>query len=53
MHEAHFHKNSYGFRPGYSVHDAIEALFKKLSGGTNKERWILDGDIEKCVRRDS
>jgi group II intron reverse transcriptase/maturase len=51
MHEAHFHKNSYGFRPGYSVHDAIEALFKKLSGGTNKERWILDGDIEKCFDR--
>lgn len=47
-HEAHFHKNSFGFRPGYSVHDAIQALFKKLSCGNNKERYIFDGDIEKC-----
>src|ERR1051326_5275512 len=26
--EAHFEPNSYGFRPGRSVHDAIEAIFK-------------------------
>ena len=29
--EARFERNSYGFRPGRSCHDALEAIFKALS----------------------
>jgi Retron-type reverse transcriptase len=46
--EAKFEPNSYGFRPGRSVHDAIEAIFTaiKLS-----PKYVLDADIEKCFDR--
>jgi RNA-directed DNA polymerase len=43
--EAKFEPNSYGFRPGRSTHDAIEAVFK---GVKSKEKFILDADIAKC-----
>ena len=43
--EAKFEPNSYGFRPGRSTHDAIEAIFKSIN---QKPKWILDADIEKC-----
>ena len=43
--EARFEPNSYGFRPGRSGHDAIEALFLSLHG---KPKWALDADIAKC-----
>ena len=40
-------RNSYGFRPKRSCHDAIDqcfnALAKKLS-----PKWILEGDIKSC-----
>ncbi len=43
--EAVFEPNSYGFRPGRSCHDAIEAIFN----GINKmPKWVLDADISKC-----
>ncbi|NEQ11338.1 MAG: group II intron reverse transcriptase/maturase [Moorea sp. SIO4E2] len=43
--EAKFEPNSYGFRPGRSCHDAIEAIFK----ATNRmPKWVLDADIAKC-----
>ncbi|NEP26733.1 group II intron reverse transcriptase/maturase [Moorena sp. SIO3I6] len=43
--EAKFEPNSYGFRPGRSCHDAIEAIFT----ATNKmPKWVLDADIAKC-----
>lgn len=48
--EARFEPNSYGFRPGRSCRDAIEAIYKKIS---QKARYVLDADIAKCVRRDS
>lgn len=43
--EAVFEPNSYGFRPGRSCHDAIEAIFTQLR---QKERFVLDADIAKC-----
>ncbi|NET64460.1 MAG: group II intron reverse transcriptase/maturase [Moorea sp. SIO1G6] len=43
--EARFEPNSYGFRPGRSCHDAIEATFKNIS---RKPKWVLDADIAKC-----
>ncbi|NEO10601.1 reverse transcriptase N-terminal domain-containing protein, partial [Moorena sp. SIO3I8] len=43
--EAKFEPNSYGFRPGRSCHDAIEAIFKGIS---KNPKWVLDADITKC-----
>ncbi|WP_307785878.1 group II intron reverse transcriptase/maturase [Okeania sp. KiyG1] len=43
--EAHFEPNSYGFRPGRSTHDAIEAIFESIK---NKPKYVLDADISKC-----
>lgn len=47
QHEAYFEENSYGFRPGRSAHDAIEALFISLSA-IPEEKTVLDADISKC-----
>lgn len=47
--EAKMESNSYGFRPGRSVHDAIEAIFVSIK---NMPKYVLDADISKCVRRD-
>lgn len=51
-HEALFHANSYGFRPGRSAHDAQKILFLNLRSqcGGYKKR-ILELDIEKCFDR--
>ena len=43
--EARFEPNSYGFRPGRSAHDAIEAIFIAIC---HKPKYVLDADIEKC-----
>lgn len=43
--EAKFEPNSYGFRPGRGVHDAIEAIFNFIR---LKPKYVLDADIEKC-----
>jgi RNA-directed DNA polymerase len=43
--EAKFEPNSYGFRPGRSCHDAIEAIFNSIN---NKPKFVLDADISKC-----
>ncbi|NEO95541.1 MAG: group II intron reverse transcriptase/maturase [Moorea sp. SIO3G5] len=43
--EAKFEPNSYGFRPGRSCHDAIEAIFTSIN---QKPKWVLDADIAKC-----
>ncbi len=43
--EAKFEPNSYGFRPGRSAHDAIEAIFNHIR---LKPKYVLDADIEKC-----
>ena len=46
--EARFEANSYGFRPGRSAHDAIQAIFSAIC---NKTRYVLDADIAKCFDR--
>jgi RNA-directed DNA polymerase len=43
--EAVFEPNSYGFRPGRSCHDAIQAIFHQIR---YKQKWVLDADIAKC-----
>ncbi|NET85801.1 MAG: group II intron reverse transcriptase/maturase [Moorea sp. SIO1F2] len=43
--EEKFEPNSYGFRPGRSCHDAIEAIFNFIN---KKPKWVLDADIAKC-----
>ena len=43
--EAVFESNSYGFRPGRSCHDAVDAIFKQIN---KKQKWVLDADIAKC-----
>lgn len=43
--EAKFEPNSYGFRPGRSAHDAIEAIFIAIN---QKSKYVLDADIASC-----
>lgn len=43
--EALFEPNSYGFRPGRSCQDAIEAIFTDIS---RQPKYVLDADIAKC-----
>jgi RNA-directed DNA polymerase len=42
--EAKFEPNSYGFRPGRSAHDAIEAIFASIK----IPKYVLDADISQC-----
>lgn len=46
--EARFEPNSYGFRPGRSCHDAIEAIFQNTC---HQPKYVLDADIAKCFDR--
>jgi RNA-directed DNA polymerase len=46
--EAKFEANTYGFRPGRSTRDAIEAIFKSIVA---KPKYVLDADIAKCFDR--
>jgi len=46
--EAKFEPNSYGFRPGRSCHDAIEAIYLSIK---QKAKYVLDADIAKCFDR--
>ncbi len=43
--EAKFEANSYGFRPGRSAKDAIEAIYSDIN---KMSYYVLDADIEKC-----
>jgi RNA-directed DNA polymerase len=43
--EARFEPNSFGFRPGRSVHDAIGAIFLAIQ---QKPKFVLDADIAAC-----
>src|SRR5512133_586449 len=49
--EARFEPKSYGFRPGRSCQDAIEALFNTLSGKNAKRLWVLDADLSAAFDR--
>ncbi|WP_293142447.1 group II intron reverse transcriptase/maturase [Okeania sp. SIO3I5] len=46
--EARFEPNSYGFRPGRSTYDAIEAIYLSIK---QKPKYVLDADISKCFDR--
>ncbi|SKB14183.1 RNA-directed DNA polymerase [Planktothrix sp. PCC 11201] len=46
--EAKFEPNSYGFRPGRSCHDAIDAIYISIN---KKQKYVLDADIAKCFDR--
>jgi RNA-directed DNA polymerase len=46
--EARFEENSYGFRPGRSVHDAIGAIYLSIN---KKPKYVFDADISKCFDR--
>lgn len=49
--EAKFEPNSYGFRPGRSCWDAIEAVFLSIrsTGGKNDApKYILEADLKGC-----
>jgi RNA-directed DNA polymerase len=46
--EAKFEPNSYGFRPGRGVHDAIEAIYNAIR---NQPKYVLDADIAQCFDR--
>ncbi|MEA5451903.1 group II intron reverse transcriptase/maturase [Leptolyngbya sp. CCNP1308] len=46
--EARFEPNSYGFRPGRSAHDAIEAIFNCIR---MTPKYVLDADISQCFDR--
>lgn len=46
--EARFEPNSYGFRPGRSAHDAIEAIFNCIRV---IPKYVLDADIASCFDR--
>jgi RNA-directed DNA polymerase len=51
-HEAEFHAQSYGFRPGRSTHDAQKRLFHNLnSQAKGIKKRVLELDIEKCFDR--
>ena len=43
VYEEDFLGFSYGFRPGRSPHDALDALFVGITSG--KVNWVLDADI--------
>jgi RNA-directed DNA polymerase len=46
--EAYFEPNSYGFRPGRSAHDAIQAIYVSIN---RKPKYVLDADIAQCFDR--
>lgn len=46
--EARFEPNSYGFRPGRSCQDAVEAVFQQLR---TAPKYVLDADIAGCFDR--
>jgi RNA-directed DNA polymerase len=49
--EARFEPRSYGFRPGRSCQDAIEALFKAACGKNARKLWALDADLTAAFDR--
>jgi RNA-directed DNA polymerase len=45
--EARFESNSYGFRPGRSLHDAVERCWNYLKRRSRRP-WILDTDLKSA-----
>jgi RNA-directed DNA polymerase len=49
--EARFESRSYGFRPGRSCQDAMQAIFVTARGKTCKRLWALDADLAAAFDR--
>ncbi|ETZ96386.1 reverse transcriptase family protein [Mycobacterium kansasii 732] len=49
--EARFESRSYGFRPGRSCQDAMQAIFVTARGATCKRVWALDADLAAAFDR--
>jgi RNA-directed DNA polymerase len=49
--EARFESRSYGFRPGRSTQDAMQAVFLTARGATCKRLWALDADLAAAFDR--
>jgi RNA-directed DNA polymerase len=49
--EARFEPRSYGFRPGRSCQDAIQAIFITCRGPAAKRVWALDADLAAAFDR--
>jgi len=49
--EARFESRSYGFRPGRSCQDAMQAAFVTARGKTCKRPWALDADLAAAFDR--
>ena len=47
--EARFEPRSYGFRPGRSCQDAIQATFNTVKGPDPVRRWVLDADLKAAL----
>ena len=47
--EARFESRSYGFRPGRSCQDAMQAVFVTARGKTCKRVWALDADLAAAL----
>lgn len=45
FYEAQFEGESFGFRPAYCTHDAIQAIFNSIN---HQQKWVLDADIKGC-----
>src|SRR3954454_743890 len=49
--EARFESRSYGFRPGRSCQDGMQAIFVTARGTTCKRLWLLDADLAAAFDR--
>jgi RNA-directed DNA polymerase len=49
--EARFEPRSYGFRPGRSCQDAVQAIYMTCRGRTAKRVWALDADLAAAFDR--
>jgi RNA-directed DNA polymerase len=49
--EARFEPRSYGFRPGRSCQDALQATFNTVKGPNPARRWVLDADLKAAFDR--
>ena len=49
--EARFESRSYGFRPGRSCQDAMQAIFVTARGATCRRLWALDADLAAAFDR--
>lgn len=48
LYDPHFSESSYGYRPGRSAHQAIQAARRHVAEG---RRWVIDMDLEKFFDR--